>query len=94
MFDQILKETGNFQYHWFLALTFISEYLSRTPLFSRSWVVHVHNRMVCGEEIEGEGYCGGKCAGKSLEVGGNGTAPGPFFMGCNEVIDDFFLGGA
>jgi hypothetical protein len=50
--------------------------------------------MVCGEEIEGEGHGGGKCTGKGLEVGGNGTTPEPFFMGCNEVIDDFFVGWA
>jgi hypothetical protein len=92
MFDQILKETGNLQYLRFLVLTFISEYLSRTPLFSRPWVIHIHDRIVCGQEIESKGHGGGKGAGKSLEVGGNGTTPGSFFVGCDEVIDDFFMG--
>jgi hypothetical protein len=47
--------------------------------------------MVCGEEIEGEGHSRGKCTGKGLEVGDEVTAPGPLFMGCNEVVDDFFV---
>jgi hypothetical protein len=49
--------------------------------------------MIYREKIEGEGHIRGKRPGEGPEVLGNLAPPGPLFMGRDEVMDDFFLGG-
>jgi hypothetical protein len=49
--------------------------------------------MICRKKIEGERHIRMKGSGESPKVLGNLAAPGPFFMGRDEVMNDFFLGG-